>query len=388
MPFNIFSDPLEGLTFDQFLSVLEAIKDEGQRLDFKANLDASGERELAEDACALANAYGGLIVIGIEDPKKTKGAITFAAQQPQTGDEAHLRIANRILGLTHPPISAEVMSLAEHSPPHRRSLLVRVRESVLAPHEFIPKHSLVVRRGSRKAPLSLPEIEALLRRRDIGRHSLEHRRDVPNVQYGPSHANSYGDHVGITVRPVEFITPYMDFGTDDEDIIRGVIQKVPKQVFQYRPLELGLVGGELSAEDESDPAAAGFAFEVRNDGRVTVRMELGWREGLRSDIDDLAFALIFACELARNVYYRWHYSPRASIHVGVANRTRASRTINALPEVYNGAFEIDLSLGSIDGGIARAIERIWRSAGSNPQRASVEELVKNVRRNSFKNDLN
>lgn len=384
MGFNLFTDPLEGLDFEAFVNVLEVLKDEGQRIEFKSELDTARERELAEDACSLANAYGGIIIVGVQDPKKTGGSISFAQQAPEDSDDYRLRLSNRILTLTYPPLPAEIVTVREANMPHRNAVVIRIRQSAVAPHEYIPTHSFVVRRGARKAALSLPEIEGLLRRRDFGPESPQNARDYANVQFGPAYSDTFGDHVGVTIRPRDRIRTYTDFGTADEERIREVVRTLRKQHFVYQPLEDGLVGGDVYTDDRHHISAAGFAFEVCADGTINVRMELGWRKGLKSDAEDVALILLFGVALSERMYYSWQYSPHAVGYVALANRTHRNRPVNVMPDVYNGIFEVELRTADTAVSIARVVERMWRSSGSNPQRDAVVRTVTAVKDKSFR----
>ncbi|MGZ3506643.1 MAG: hypothetical protein ACXVAW_19130 [Vulcanimicrobiaceae bacterium] len=117
----------------------------------------------------------------------------------------------------------------------------------------------------------MPEIEALLKRRESpGALDGRYEQDYPNIQYGPALADTFGDHVGVTVRPQYVLRPYSEFGRDDEDVIRGFTRIMQNTKFKYRPLEEGLIAGEAASAQFVDVAAAGFAFEARADGRFTV----------------------------------------------------------------------------------------------------------------------
>ncbi len=65
MPRNPDLDNLESSTYDDLFGYFGGLNQETQRLEFKAQLDV---KQVAKEAVAMANATGGLIVVGINDP--------------------------------------------------------------------------------------------------------------------------------------------------------------------------------------------------------------------------------------------------------------------------------------------------------------------------------
>jgi len=63
---SLYTDRLESFSFEEMLGALNAVGVETQRLEFKREIPA---RALAQEVCSFANANGGIIVIGIEEPR-------------------------------------------------------------------------------------------------------------------------------------------------------------------------------------------------------------------------------------------------------------------------------------------------------------------------------
>lgn len=69
---KIFQDT-ETLTYEDLVIEFEAIRDETARLEIKQ--EVSDRNYIANTACALANTFGGAIVIGFLDPESVEGQI-------------------------------------------------------------------------------------------------------------------------------------------------------------------------------------------------------------------------------------------------------------------------------------------------------------------------
>ncbi len=84
---------------------------EGLRMDYKEDLKLtkSGRKELAKDVCALANTEGGLLVIGVRDPKpegeppKPEDFVGMAAKETLARD-----VESSLLGSIAPALHPRV----------------------------------------------------------------------------------------------------------------------------------------------------------------------------------------------------------------------------------------------------------------------------------------
>jgi predicted HTH transcriptional regulator len=74
MAISLFTDPLDRVTVNDVQAFLDLDIEEGQRLDYKA-FDSTNRSGIPETvyraACAFANTYGGLIIIGVAVDEKT-----------------------------------------------------------------------------------------------------------------------------------------------------------------------------------------------------------------------------------------------------------------------------------------------------------------------------
>lgn len=69
MPLNrydLLEDDLSSASYDEVLSALQGFRDEAERVEFKSAMP--DRSKLVQTACAFANAFGGIIAIGLNDP--------------------------------------------------------------------------------------------------------------------------------------------------------------------------------------------------------------------------------------------------------------------------------------------------------------------------------
>ncbi|MBN2897509.1 MAG: putative DNA binding domain-containing protein [Clostridia bacterium] len=118
-------------------------KEEGAKLDFKAELDItsqSGKKELAKDIIAIANSHGGrgYIIVGVRD--KTKEILGM------TSENLNEERIQQILGLrSNPPINirVEYFMLEE-----KRVCVITIFRSYKQPHQMVQNGAFYIRRGS------------------------------------------------------------------------------------------------------------------------------------------------------------------------------------------------------------------------------------------------
>lgn len=150
------------MKYEVIFDELAAINEETQTIEFKAELNPV---DVAKEAVAMANAIGGIIVVGINDPVKGIELSASAAMGLRTDEPACRRLRSQILSRVYPAIPVEVYGYS--SVDGREMLAINVGESIVAPHEFVHERGrFPTRRGTQIDYLSLGEIENLIRRRD------------------------------------------------------------------------------------------------------------------------------------------------------------------------------------------------------------------------------
>jgi hypothetical protein len=140
--------------------VVKSLSDEMDRVEFKR--DWPPNRDLAHDACAMANGLGGVIIVGYEDP--AKGLTPFVGVD---GSSKRIDAAlAAIHALTWPPVHCYMQAFTNGAP--HVAVVASIPQSFSGPHEYIggDKPNLPVRRGRSNKSLTLTEIFALQRRSD------------------------------------------------------------------------------------------------------------------------------------------------------------------------------------------------------------------------------
>jgi hypothetical protein len=194
MPDDILrSDRLESASYDEVFDYLRSINSETQRLEFKRDVQPL---TVAKEAVAMANAIGGAIVCGFNDPEDnvplTHSGILFATDEP-----AKRKLRNQILARAYPVITVDVFGYCSGA--GEPIMLVRVDESPVAPHEYTEETGrFPVRRGNVVGALTLRELEAMLRRRDAsGDANVIRAQNMLNFDFGMPGP----DFIGIRLEP-------------------------------------------------------------------------------------------------------------------------------------------------------------------------------------------
>jgi len=140
---QLFGAPLGEVTYEQVTSLVANGVPEATDLDFKETLygfDDKAKRDLAGDVGALANAAGGVIVLGIGEDSQGR-----AARAPGVAltDAEQVRIRQIVASQLAPLPLFDVVPVADPGSPETGFLLLAVPRSVMAPHAvLISKESM------------------------------------------------------------------------------------------------------------------------------------------------------------------------------------------------------------------------------------------------------
>ena len=181
MQHELANRPLSEISFADIEHLAASQAEEGLGLEFKRELPAnSGQRDpwmtssrkigspakdgLAKEIVAFANAYGGLILVGIDETDDNPPRSTGLAADliPSVADCAE-QLQQALQQIIDPPLPMlEVRGVPRPDGEGEGVLLIRTGPSPRAPHGFRSPPQVYVRRGSRSEPLGMRDIQAMV----------------------------------------------------------------------------------------------------------------------------------------------------------------------------------------------------------------------------------
>jgi Schlafen, AlbA_2 len=191
---DVFAGPIDEITFEHISDLADEKVEEGIRLEFKRTFstsdgqpdkwmrDQSGigrnaRNDIAKEVVAFANAYGGVVIIGIDEtddhPKRAR-QLAFP-QIPRVAECAE-QLARALRGIVDPPLPMlEVRGIASGAS-GEGVVVIRVGPSPSGPHGFGIPPATYVRHGSESKPLSMRELQSMFFERRTRLERVESRR--------------------------------------------------------------------------------------------------------------------------------------------------------------------------------------------------------------------
>lgn len=140
---NMFSIPIDNLTFDDVSNFCQARPREGLILDYKLDFP----RRLDKTIASFANTYGGHILIGVDETPTGEPVLPISGIPLQPG--LRERVVATALDAIYPPVYPEVHVIdfpsAGAAAPDRAVIVVRVHESDASAHAVDGGKSVYVR---------------------------------------------------------------------------------------------------------------------------------------------------------------------------------------------------------------------------------------------------
>jgi Putative DNA-binding domain len=167
------------IEFDDIANLVSEEVEEGIRLEFKRDLSTSDGQpdrwmrdqsaigrvardDIAKEVVAFANAYGGVIIVGIDEtedhPPRAKNLAS--PQIPSVADCAE-RLVRALRSIIDPPLPMLDVRGVVSSATGEGVVLIRVPSSPSAPHGFGTPPAAYVRHGSESKPLSMRELQSM-----------------------------------------------------------------------------------------------------------------------------------------------------------------------------------------------------------------------------------
>jgi len=158
---TLFLKPAAQLTWDDVESFCDERTPENAILDYKQDFP----KELEKTVAAMANTYGGMILIGVQEDSENKPVL------PLRGIKFERGISERVMGIVisniRPPIMPEIAVCLDLAG-EKAIVVIRVPESYGTPHAIANNTQPYLRTGDRNQPetlASMDKIEWLVDRR-------------------------------------------------------------------------------------------------------------------------------------------------------------------------------------------------------------------------------
>jgi hypothetical protein len=370
---NLYEDALESFTYQEVLDGLLGIGTETGRLEVKQEMIAKSK--IAHLACAMANADGGIIAIGIVEPNETSPM--HVSGKVDISDAMKAGLTQSIHATVYPPIPLTIQGFADGT---NSFLIIRIGRTFLGPHEYIKSDdsNLPVKRGSTTGQLSLAEINTLTERRS---------NIVSQSPYGEPFRKVYLQHEGVnpdfifgmSIRPVFFAQERRIMDDDDDALCRSVAART-----------LGIDGGHLHQEfsatilldsvwlhtpehTEQGPSgrsAPDQQIELCADGTVLIRFR---------QQDESAMALLTQYQrllstgyvAVQTIYQGFGLSPSVNMHVIL--RLSAAAQTSEIAQDHDDTFAVNLATQSFADAFLSTTMLMYRSKGRSINRKSVHD---------------
>jgi hypothetical protein len=177
---DLFVASIDEIEFQDISDLASTGAEEGIRLEFKGALSTSDGQpdrwmrdqsgigrvardDIAKEIVAFANAYGGVIIIGIDetDDHPKRAAQLASPQIPRVADCAE-QLARALRSIIDPPIPMlDIRGVPSSRSSGEGAILVRVSSSPSAPHGFGVPPAAYIRQGSESKPLSMRELHSM-----------------------------------------------------------------------------------------------------------------------------------------------------------------------------------------------------------------------------------
>jgi hypothetical protein len=349
------ADLLDGdfdvLTYADVERIVASLPDETHVVELKREWPSG--RDLAHDCCSFANGFGGVVLVGYEDPKHGKKPFPGV-----DGSSAKMdALMSSIQSLTSPAVHCYMRSF--EGPNGHVVVAISVPRTENGPHEYIggDKPNLPVRRGKSNKSLSLSEIVALQRRTSM-RPALPLEDGYPIISINMLS----GTFWGVEFQPEEWPeTPFV-FHHDDDLAVQNLWRS-----YDWKPVpKLWLNGIELAvAEAEPSIGAA-----VQTNGMVAVKWSTAHRQWMW-----FVGMLEQAYDFASMVFHHLKIAPRAVMYVRWGVKEEDAEQRFPFPPSGQLSLRVDFSRTKVADVLSFFSEQADRSAGRSRPMKQVEDEI-------------
>ena len=164
----MFTKPVADITFPDVKEFCREFG-EGERVEYKREI--SVKKHIPKIVSSFANTYGGIFVIGVEADKEKNKVVAIDGIPNSGGIEEQIR-QSALTGI-YPAVMPEVR-ICDVPNTNNVVVIVRVNESLQAPHAIQNSTRVYIRTGSITQPYKLSEIDRI-------EHMLKHREDSQRI---------------------------------------------------------------------------------------------------------------------------------------------------------------------------------------------------------------
>ena len=151
---SIYHKPINAISWGDIESFCEQRTPEGHLLDYKQDFP----RRLENTIAAMANTWGGLILIGVKEDKETKPQLPLEGIAFERGLPD--QVTNTDLGNITPAVLPEI-GVATSEDGSKAIIIVRVHPSHQTPHAIRQNTRVYFRTGNRNNPEELADVERI-----------------------------------------------------------------------------------------------------------------------------------------------------------------------------------------------------------------------------------
>ncbi len=151
---HLYSKAISSILWSDIEQFCQQGTAENTYLDYKLDFPGNLEKTIA----AMANTFGGLILIGIDETDTGQPVLPLNGIETQRGlDE---RVLNTILDTMTPPVIPEITTCL-NATGERAIVVIRVPQSEHAPHALHKNSAVYIRTGKRNKPEEIADLERI-----------------------------------------------------------------------------------------------------------------------------------------------------------------------------------------------------------------------------------
>ena len=151
---HLYTQRVADITWAAVEAFCQTRTTENAYLDYKVDFPT----DLAKTVSAIANTFGGLVLIGVAEDNQSRPVLPITGISLQRGLEE--RVLNTLIDSVTPPIIPEI-AVCQNDEGDRGIIVIRVAQSTYAPHALNANTRVYLRTGKRSSPEELADLERI-----------------------------------------------------------------------------------------------------------------------------------------------------------------------------------------------------------------------------------